>query len=92
MRDVVHSSALVPFLSDNAVRAIPRRRAVRLALLDLLANEFEPGRSYPEAEVNAVLERFHPDFCLLRRLLVDEQFLGRGDGLYWRTGGTFEVD
>lgn len=27
----------------------------------------------------------------LRRYLVDEEFLHRRDGFYWRAGGTFEV-
>lgn len=87
-----HSTTLRPFLAGWRIQAIPRRRAPRLALLDLLANEFEPGRRYPESDVNSVLTRFHPDFCLLRRLLVDEDFLARSEGFYWRSGGTVEVD
>ena len=36
-------------------------------VLGLLAQEFEPGRRYDEQDVNAVLERAHPDFAALRR-------------------------
>lgn len=71
---------------------MPRRRAPRLAVLDALASEFQPGLRYPEAAVNRALSRFHPDYCTLRRLLVEEEFLDRRDGLYWRIGGTFDVD
>lgn len=71
---------------------MPRRRAPRLALLDWLAGHFEPGRRYPEDSVNAVLEQFHPDYCALRRDLVDEGFMERRDRIYWRAGGTVEVD
>jgi hypothetical protein len=63
-----------------------------LAVLDLLAGQFEPGRRYTEKSVNSVLSRYHPDFCALRRYLVDEEFLERSDGVYWRAGGTFEVN
>jgi hypothetical protein len=71
--------------------ALPRRRTARLAVLDLLANEFEPGQRYSETNVNSVLASYYPDFCALRRYLVDEGFLERSERVYWRAGGTFDV-
>ena len=47
--------------------------------------------TYPEAEVNDVLRRYHDDYAALRRYLVDEGFLTREAGVYWRSGGTVEV-
>jgi hypothetical protein len=61
-------------------------------LLDFLANRFEPGRRYRESEVNDLLGRLYPDYATLRRYLVDEQFLERRLGVYWRAGGTFDTD
>jgi len=61
-------------------------------VLDFLASLFEPGDIYPEAKVNDVLARFHPDVATMRRFLVDEEFLERRDGFYWRAGGTFETE
>jgi hypothetical protein len=66
-------------------------RSKRLVVLDYLANQFEPGEAYAEADVNAKLAKFHPDVAALRRYLVDEQFLNRRDRFYWRSGGTFNV-
>ena len=86
------SSAVQPYFRDGHLVAVPRRRSARLAVLDLLAGQFEPGRRYTEKSVNSVLSRYHPDFCALRRYLVDEEFLERSDGVYWRAGGTFEVN
>jgi hypothetical protein len=68
---------------------IPTSRAKRLVVLDWLAQQFEPGVRYREQEVNATLERRHADYAALRRYLVDEEFLERGGGEYWRAGGTF---
>ena len=34
------------------------------------------------------LGMLHPDYAALRRYLVDEEFLSRSHGEYWRTGGT----
>ena len=80
------------FLTDDGLlHTIPTKRAKLLVVLDHLAQSFEPGRVYPEAEVTEVLQRFHPDHAALRRYLVDEQFLAREDGRYWRSGGTFDV-
>jgi hypothetical protein len=89
----MNEKVVEPFLDrDGRIVDIPRRRAPRLAMLDSLAAGFEPGRRYPEKDVNEVLSRFHPDYCTLRRLLVEEEFLDRQDGVYWRIGGTFDVD
>lgn len=84
-------SSLDRYFNANRLTAIPRRRAPRLALLDLVAGEFEPGHRFSESEVNAILTRYHPDFCSLRRYLVEEGFMERRSGMYWRSGGTFDV-
>jgi len=82
---------LAPFFSGGRLVVMPRRRAARLAVLDVLASFFEPGARYPERAVNDVLSNFNADFCTLRRYLVDEGFLDREDGVYWRSGGTVDV-
>ena len=87
MRDPVHER----FFRDGRLTVIPAKRKARLVVLDLLAQQFEPGVVYREAEVNRTLRRFHADWAALRRCLVDEGFLERREGLYWRSGGTFDV-
>jgi hypothetical protein len=79
------------FLRGGRLEVIPARQSKRRRVLDWLSQEFEPGRVYPEASVNAVLSRFHPDYAALRRYLIDEGFMERRQGFYWRAGGTFEV-
>lgn len=80
------------FLSaDGSLHTIPSKRSKLLVVLDHLAQAFEPGRTYPEAEVNRILERFHPDYAALRRYLVEDRFLTREAGQYWRSGGTVDV-
>lgn len=75
------------FFVGDRLTEIPSSRAKRLVVLERLALEFEPGRRYPEAEVNEVLGRFHEDHASLRRYLVDEGLLDRDRGTYWRAGG-----
>jgi hypothetical protein len=80
------------FFDDGRLTLIPVQRSKRMVLLDFLAGRFEPGRTYPEREVNTLLGRYHDDVAALRRLLADEGLLERRGGFYWRAGGTFEVD
>jgi len=80
------------FLADDgSLRTIPSKQSKLLVVLDHLSQSFEPGRTYPETEVNDILTRFHPDYAALRRYLVENGFLTREDNVYWRSGGTFDV-
>jgi len=98
----VASEVVGRFLRGDRHVAIPASRRKRLAVLDHLAGLFEPGRRYREREVNEILRAWHPDYAMLRRYLVDEGFLDRADApapsgkrsdkVYWRVGGTVEVD
>ena len=79
------------YFSGRVLNEIPVQRARRVVVLQRLALEFDVGRRYTEAEVNAILGAFHPDWSSLRRGLVDEGLLDReprgGGNLYWRSGG-----
>jgi hypothetical protein len=77
------------FVRDGRLTSIPAARSKRIVVLDLLAQEFDPGRRYSEAVVNLILGRFNADVAALRRYLVDEGFLEREHGEYWRAGGTY---
>jgi hypothetical protein len=79
------------FIGNGRLKAIPARHARRLRLLDLIAQAFEPGIRYPESRVSEFLGGIHPDYAALRRYLVDEEFLSRSGGEYWRSGGTVVV-
>lgn len=82
------AAVLRAFLREGRLTSIPVARAKRRIVLDHLSRLFEVGRRYPEREVDAALRAVHPDHAALRRHLVDEGFLDRADGAYWRSGGT----
>lgn len=79
------------FTPAGRLHTIPSKHAKLMLVLDRIAQSFEPGIRYPEAEVNAILLGFHDDFAALRRYLVENGFLTREGGIYWRTGGTVDV-
>jgi hypothetical protein len=80
------------WFDDGRLVAIPVKRGKRLPVLHRLAQEFDVGVYYSEADVNDALRGFHPDVAALRRYLVDEGLLSRtvGGFSYWRSGGEVE--
>jgi hypothetical protein len=89
--DEEEEAVLRSYFRGGRLREIPARRSKRRIVLTRLALEFEPGVKYPERRVNEVLKRFHADYASLRRHLVDEDFLSRERGQYWRSGGPVQV-
>jgi hypothetical protein len=74
------------FVRDGRLTSLPsRRRTLLLAACAFLADRFERGRRYREHEVNELLADDAPDVATLRRLLVDEGFMQRDHGAYWRS-------
>ena len=72
------------FVEEGRLRAVPVRAAQRRVVLEYLAERFDDGVEYPEAQVNELLSRFHDDYASLRRFLVDEGLLTRQAGRYRR--------
>jgi hypothetical protein len=79
---------LAVFLRDDRIAAMPAKMSRRRDMLDVVAQAFEPGERFAEPVVDAFLRQLHDDHAALRRYLVDEEFLGRAGGEYWRIGGT----
>jgi hypothetical protein len=88
MDALIGDRRLAAFVQDRQVGTMPAKLSRRRLLLDTVAQAFEPGVRYPEPAVNDYLRRIHADHAALRRYLVDEGFLDRADGVYWRIGGS----
>ena len=85
------AAVLRAFLVEGRLASIPSTRSKRLVVLDHIAKVFEIGVRYPEREVDTLVRAFHDDYAALRRYLVDEGFLSREAGTYWRSGGTVDL-
>ena len=81
---------LLAFVVNGRLQSIPVAQAKRLVILDWVAQDFEPGKKYSEKMVNLMLGQRHTDTAAVRRYLVDNGFLDRAEGQYWRTGGTVD--
>ena len=91
--DAERAKVLRSFFKDDRLTSIPASLPKRRIVLDLIAQDFEPGKRYSEKQVNLVIGKRFADTATIRRYLVDEGFLERegGGGRYWRAGGTFDV-
>jgi hypothetical protein len=80
------------FLRDGRLVSLPAKPRKRDLLLPVILDRcFPDDRDYEEKEVNMRLALLHPDVAALRRYLVDEEFMSRERGEYWRTGGRVDV-
>ncbi len=83
--DAWDARVLENFLAaDGSLRTIPASRKKRRVVLAWFARQFEDGRRYAEAEVNALIQKRHWDSATLRRELVGHRMLAREGGRYWR--------
>ncbi|HNV69971.1 MAG TPA: DUF2087 domain-containing protein [Candidatus Ozemobacteraceae bacterium] len=69
---------------NGVLLTIPTQKKKRLLVLEEIARRFDADRDYAEKDLSRLLERINPDYCLLRRLLVDEGFMVRSHGVYRR--------
>ncbi|MEN8042057.1 MAG: GNAT family N-acetyltransferase [Actinomycetota bacterium] len=79
------------FFSGVRLIEIPTSHRKRRLVLEKIAQEFEPGERYAERDVNFRIQLIHADYAAIRRYMVEEGFMDRADGAYWRTGGRYEL-
>lgn len=73
------------YFDGERLKEIPAQLKRQRVVLAWLADRFDPATRYSERQVNEILRRHHPDAATLRRALVDNGFLDRDHGVYWRT-------
>lgn len=91
----VGDQVIARFVRDGRLLSLPAQDSRRHQVLGFLAQSFEPGRRFPEREVDAVLRAWTDgggvDHVSVRRYLVDHGLLARDGGEYWRSGGWVDV-
>jgi len=75
---------LTSFFKNGRLTHLPAQRKKRIYILEFFLEQFESGRTYDEAEVNAVIEKVYEDFCTVRREFIAEKMMTRKAGKYRR--------
>lgn len=92
--DAWERKVLKDFFEGTRLKEIPASRKKRSVILKWLASQFEHNVQYTEAQVNEIIQRYHPDTATLRRELISAQegLMMREAGLYWRTQNTLAME
>ena len=72
------------FFKYGRLTQIPTQRKKREIVLSELVKAFDTGRDYHEKEVNAILTRYHEDYCTLRREMIACGLMTRHHEIYRR--------
>ena len=79
----LEQTVLKNFITTNGmIKQLPAQRKRRLIVFEYLVHDLKPGQSYTEKEINAYIQRFHENFCTIRRELIVHQYMYRKDGIY----------
>jgi hypothetical protein len=82
--DAFRQKVLGTFFQRGCLTHLPAQRQKRQVVLERIVQTFEPGRDYPEPEVNEVLREYHEDVVALRRALIEYGLMTRAHGVYRR--------
>jgi len=82
--DAYRVKVLKTFFKHGRLTQIPAQLKKRQVIMERLAEEFEPGRDYPEQEVNQILLDFHDDVASLRRGFIEFGLMTRERSIYRR--------
>lgn len=70
------------FFKDGKLFTLPVQKKKRVFVLEKVLENFSRGKVYTEQEVNQTILKIFPDFCTLRRELVESGMMTRKDGKY----------
>lgn len=82
--DAYRVKVLKTFFKHGRLTQIPAQLKKRQVIMERLVEEFEPGRNYPEQEVNQILIDFHEDVATLRRGFLEFGLMSRERSIYRR--------
>ncbi len=63
------------YFKKGQLLAIPKKEKNKLQILDIIIQRFKKNKIYTEKEVNENLQQMYDDFAILRRYLVDYDYL-----------------
>ncbi len=65
------------YFKKGQLLTIPKKEKNKLQILDIIIQRFKKNKIYTEKEVNENLQQMYDDFAILRRYLVDYDYLRR---------------
>jgi ArsR family transcriptional regulator, arsenate/arsenite/antimonite-responsive transcriptional repressor len=82
--DAFRAKVLKTFFRHGRLLRLPGQLKKYQVVMEHIAEAFEPGRDYPEQEVNQILWEYNQDVASLRRGLIESKLMEREKGIYRR--------
>lgn len=80
--DAYREKVINIFFEYGKLKAIPAQRKKQRICLEEIARAFEFNKEYDEKEVNEIIQKFHDDFCTIRRDMISEHIMERDGNVY----------
>lgn len=74
---------LKSFFKKEKLVKLPVQWKKKMIVLDEFVKKFKPGKKYREEEVNQIIMQAYFDYCIIRRLMIDEGMMKRENQTYW---------
>lgn len=71
------------FFKKNRLIKLPVQRKKRLIILEEFLKKFKQEKKYSEIEVNEIILEHYDDYCIVRRLMIEEGMMDRKNHIYW---------
>ncbi len=82
--EAYRQKVITSFFEYGKLKTIPAQRKKKLIILEEILKNFEEDRIYTEQEVNETIQKYHEDYCTLRRDMISEKMMKREGTNYQR--------
>lgn len=82
--EAYRQKVITSFFEYGKLKTIPAQRKKKLIILEEILKNFEKDRIYTEQEVNETIQKYHEDYCTLRRDMISEKMMKREGTNYQR--------
>lgn len=84
-RDLTEEERILrTWVKNGRIVDIPAQEKKKQIILRWVAEQIDPDRRWTEKEFSEWLSQFNEDYAFLRRYLVDNGYMAREKGIYWR--------
>jgi len=70
------------FFKKGKLIKLPVQHKKRTIIIEEFVKMFKPGKEYTEKEVNEIIRQSFDDYCVIRRIMVDEEMMERKNQIY----------
>jgi biotin operon repressor len=81
--EAYRQKVLKAFFRKDKLLKLPVQRKKRMIVLDQFTQKFRSGKKYKEDDINAIIRETYDDYCMIRRLLIEEGIMKRERQIYW---------